>query len=336
MQIFSTLNIAPELLARLTEAVPEVQIHQKPCRSPQELPDLKGVEVLYTYNVLPLPEQVPDLRWIQLHSAGADHLLGHPLLEARPDLIVTTASGVHAVPMAEYVFGVLLALTRRVPRMVEDRRLRRWPRGRWDRYLGPELRGMTLLVVGYGSIGREVARLGRAFGMRVLAVKGNPARREDPGWREPGVGDPDGSIPERIYGPQELPEALAQADVTVVVVPKAPSTAGLLSREVLASVRPGSYLINVARGGIVDEAALLDLLREGRLAGVALDVFEREPLPPDDPLYAYEGDNLLLSPHVSGFTPRYDERCMALFAENLRRYVRGEPLLNRFDLERGY
>jgi phosphoglycerate dehydrogenase-like enzyme len=236
----------------------------------------------------------PGLRFVQATFAGAGQQLAQAGL-TREDLERirwASSAGVHATPLAEWsLFGVL-AFTKGLPRLEEAKRERRW-----GHYPVAELRGATLLVVGLGEIGREVARLGEAFGMRVEAV-----RRHE--------GDLDALLP--------------QADAVVVTLPLTDETRGLLSRERIRRMKAGAVFVNVGRGGVVDEAALVEALRDGHLAGAALDVFTEEPLPPDSPLW--ELDNVILSPHTAALSVRENERIVEIFAENLRRYLAGEPL----------
>jgi len=336
VHILGTLRFTEDLLDSLRAVSPRVRVSQQTCHNAQEvaaaLADHPEIEVLYTFH---LPdnalELAPRLRWVQLHSAGADHLLGRPIMAS--DLLITTSSGIHATPIAEYVFASILAYRWRVPHWTACQRQARWPSGRWELYARPELRGSTLGILGYGSIGREVGRLGQAFGMRVLALRRSAGRAEQ-GYAVPGTGDPDGTIPERFYPPEALHEMLAECDYVVVALPWTPDTHHLIAEAELRAMKPSAYLVNIARGAIVDEAALVRALREGWIGGAGLDVFEQEPLPADSPLWALE--NALLSPHVAGFTPHYDRRAAALFAENLRRYLAGEPLLNLVDRARGY
>jgi phosphoglycerate dehydrogenase-like enzyme len=188
-------------------------------------------------------------------------------------------------------------------------------------------------ILGYGSIGREVGRLGRAFKMRVLALS-RSGRRAEGGYSVEKTGDPVGDIPEQFYQPEDLHAMLAECDYVVIALPLTPATHHLIGKAELQAMKPTAYLVNIARGPIADEAALVHALREGWIAGAGLDVFEEEPLPPESPLWYLE--NALISPHVAGFTPRYDERAADLFAENLTRLVNGDPLLNQVDKERGY
>jgi phosphoglycerate dehydrogenase-like enzyme len=232
---------------------------------------------------------------------------------------------------------VLLALAHRVPRMVEWRARGGWPDDleRWPLFVPVEVRGATLGIIGYGSIGRELARITRtAFGMTVLACKRDPRRREDAGYALPGTGDPAGAFPEAWYPPEKVDELLARSDVVVMCAPLTPATRQMIGARELAAIKPGAFFVNVGRGATVDEAALAQALRAGRLAGAAVDVFAEEPPPRGHPLYAL--DNVIVSPHVSGFLPSYDDKCADLFAENLRRFLAGRPLLNLVERALGY
>jgi phosphoglycerate dehydrogenase-like enzyme len=336
IQVLCTLRFDGGLLDQLQAVSPRLDVIQQTCRNDDQvaaaLEKRPDTEVLYTFYLPPnVPDLAPRLRWVQLHTAGAEHALLDPILKS--DLVLTTSSGIHATPIAEYVLASMLAHRWQVPMWTRCQREGTWSSGRWDLYARPELRGSTLGIVGYGSIGREVGRLGRAFGMRVLALR-RGAGREDQGYAVEDTGDPAGILPERFYPPEALPEMLAASDYVVIALPLTPATFHLIGEAELRAMKPTAYLVNIARGPIVDETALVRALREGWIAGAGLDVFEQEPLPPDSPLWELE--NLLLSPHVSGFTPHYDTRAAALFAQNLARYLAGEPLLNLVDKERGY
>jgi phosphoglycerate dehydrogenase-like enzyme len=289
-------------------------------------------EVVYTFpNRLPLPEQAPQLRWVHLYSAGADNILEHPLFHTSVQF--TTSSSVHAITIAEYVLTVTLAWFHRLPLLFQWQQQRLWPEQR-ERKLAPEvIQGKTVGIVGYGSIGRHVAQLARGCGMRVLAMQRGHDHR-DKGFNFPGEGDPAGTLPERYYAPEDLHAMLKESDVVVIALPLTPKTQGLFDEAAFNAMKPGAFLINIARGGITDEAALLRALKEQRIAGAALDVFHQEPLPADNPLW--ELPNVILSPHVTGFTFQYNDRAAMIFEENLRRYLAGEPLFNLVDKEQGY
>jgi phosphoglycerate dehydrogenase-like enzyme len=280
--------------------------------------------------------RAPRLKWLQVHMAGVDALHSHPVY-TRSEILLTTTSGVHATLIAEYAITVLLALAHRVPRMVEWQAKGMWPpdQQRWPLFVPTPVRGATLGIIGYGSIGRELARIAKtAFAMRVLACKRDPARRADPGYHLPGTGDPDGVLPDEWLAIAQLPSLLSRSDVVVMCAPLTRETHGMIGAAALAAMKPSAYFINVGRGASVDEPALARALAERRIAGAAVDVFAQEPPAAGHPLYAL--DNVIVSPHVSGFMPGYDDACATLFAENLRRYLAGTPLLNLVDRARGY
>jgi phosphoglycerate dehydrogenase-like enzyme len=336
LQVLCTLRFTDDLLDQLRSVSPRVSVTQQTCHDVDQvaaaLAAFPKTEVLYTFHLPPDALHIaPRLRWLQLHSAGANHILDLPIMDS--DVEITTVSGIHATPIAEYAFASILAHRWRVPMWTRCQRQGKWPAARWNLYARPELRGTTLGIVGYGSIGREVGRLGRAFGMRVLALR-RATDRAKQGYAIEGTGDPAGVIPERFYSRDALHEMLSECDYVVVTLPLTPETTHFIGPAELRALKPAAYLVNVSRGAVVDEAALVRALREGWIAGAGLDVFEQEPLPPDSPLWDLE--NVLLSPHVAGFTPRYDERATALFAQNLHRYLAGKPLLNRVDKARGY
>jgi len=332
--VLSTMRFTDELLGKLRAVSPRLVVKQRICRNAEEVEQAleESVEVLYT-SYLPVDlGRASKLKWVQMHIAGVDHLLDYPLMKS--DILLTTTSGIHAIPIAEYVFASILAFNRRVPKMLYYQSRREWPQGRWNLFARPELRDRTLGIVGYGSIGREVGRIAHCFGMRVVATKRSVSQMRDVGYAVQGTGDREGTLLNEAFPPEWLSKMLSLCDYVVVAVPLTPETRKLIGEAELRAMKPSAYLVNISRGGTVDEGALIKALQEGWIAGAGLDVFEEEPLPLDSPLYDLE--NVILSPHVSGFTLRYDERASALFAENLRRYLAGEPLLNLVDKERGY
>ena len=331
-RVLVTMPFSDAQLDRIRAASPRLAV----ARGDPAKADYRGTEVLYAGSPPRDLARVPDLRWVQLHMAGVNALQDHPLYRDTA-IPLTTTSGVHAATIAEYAITVLLALAHRVPRMVECHARRTWPPDaeRWPLFVPTEVRGATLGVIGYGSIGRELGRIATsAFGMTVLACKRDPTKRVDPGYGLPGTGDPDGVLPADWYGPAELPRMLPRCDVVVLCAPLTPETWHLIDRAAISAMKPTAYFINVGRGASVDEAALVGALAEHRIAGAAIDVFAEEPPPAGHAFY--DLDNVILSPHVSGFLPSYDDRCAELFAENLRRYLAGAPLLNLVDRARGY
>jgi phosphoglycerate dehydrogenase-like enzyme len=254
----------------------------------------------------------PALRWVHATSAGAGELVRGAGLDrdALERVVVTTSSGVHAVPLAEFAVGGLLAIAKDLPGLATAQRARSWPTVRQPLR---ELRGQTLVLVGLGEIGREVARLGKALGMRTVGV-----RR--------GKGGPPPPFTDEVHGGDRLPELAGRADAMVVSLPLTDETAGLLDRATLKRLPPACIFVNVGRGGVVDEAALVDALRERRIAGAVLDVFATEPLPPGSPLWTLP--NVLVSPHAAALSEHENERIVELFVANLRRFLDGEPLAN--------
>jgi phosphoglycerate dehydrogenase-like enzyme len=331
-RVLVTMPFSESQLDRIRAA----SLHLEVTRDDPARADYRGAEVLYAGDPPRDMGRAPDLRWVQLHMAGVNALQDHPLYRDTT-IPLTTTSGVHAATIAEYAISVVLALAHRVPRMIEWHRRKTWPpdQQRWPLFVPTEVRGATLGVIGYGSIGRELARIATsAFGMTVLACKRDPMKRGDPGYGLPGTGDPDGALPAGWYGPAELPRMLPRCDVVVLCAPLTAETRQLIDRAAIAAMKPTAYFVNVGRGASVDEAALAGALAEHRIAGAAIDVFAEEPPPAGHPFY--DLDNVILSPHVSGFLPSYDDRCAELFAENLRRYLTGAPLLNLVDRARGY
>jgi phosphoglycerate dehydrogenase-like enzyme len=281
---------------------------------------IAAAEVLYG-----IPGDSPDglatavrrgegLRWVQATSAGAGEQVASAGLseEDLRRVAVTSAAGVHAGPLAEFALFGLLAFTKGLPRILRDQ-----DDHRWGHYPVDELGGRTVLIVGLGQIGEEVARLAAAFGMRVIGVNRS--------------GSSDSPHVHEVRRTSEVYECLPEADAIVISAPLTEATRGLIDGAAIARLPPGAILVNIGRGGVVDEPALIEALRSERLAGAALDVFASEPLAADSPLW--ELPNVLLTPHTAGLSMREDERIVALFVENLGRYLRGEDLRNRVDPE---
>jgi len=332
LNVLVTMPFGESQLASLRAVSPRLSLTCEDARRA----DYSRAEILYA-GVPPRDlSRAPGLKWVQLHMAGVNALRDHPLYTDTP-VLLTTTSGVHAATIAEYAITVLLALAHRVPRMVEWQGKGVWPPDgeRWSLFVPTELRGSTLGIIGYGSIGRELARIAKtAFGMTVLACKRDPARHEDDGYALPGTGDPHGALPEAWFPPEEVSKLLARSDAVVMCAPLTRDTEHMIGAAELRAMKPSAYFVNVGRGATVDETALAQALAGRRIAGAAIDVFAQEPPPPGHPLYAL--DNVIVSPHVSGFLPSYDDKCAELFAENLRRYLGGAPLLNLVDRVKGY
>ncbi|MCS6801000.1 MAG: D-2-hydroxyacid dehydrogenase [Chloroflexota bacterium] len=276
---------------------------------------LAGVEALLLMGpARPLVDCAPDLKWIQIPWAGLDQVAAAGVFER--GIVVTNAKGLNARYVAEWALAAILAFAKNLPRYI-----RQQPAKCWDRHPALSLEEITVGIVGLGTIGSELARRAQALGMRVIAI-----RRSGPAAPPPGVA--------WLGGPADLDRLLAEADVVVLTAPHTAETRGLIGARQLQTMKRSAYLVNVARGALVDEEALAAALREGVIAGAALDVFQTEPLPPSSPLW--DLDNVILTPHVSGSYEGHFHRVLRLFIANLERYIAGQPLLNVCDPEKGY
>ena len=325
-----TSPLEPEYVERIAAAYPErVELIYRPDLMPRpryrgdhgdpawrltggrqrEWHDLLGrAEVLFDlpqHESRPVLELCPNLRWVQTSSAGVGPLIQRlGLCDA--DILVTTASGIHAQPLAEFVFAALLFHTKELGRLQAEQRARAW-----NRFCGIELAGRTMAIIGPGRIGQEVARLARAFRMRAVAL----GRANDPA-RAAALGV------DRLYARDELHALLAEADCLVLSAPHTPETENILGAAEFAALKPGAVFINIGRGALVDEAALLDALRDGRIAFAALDVFREEPLPPESPFW--EMPNVLINPHSASTVDTENAKLTDRFIRNLGHYLAGE------------
>lgn len=252
--------------------------------------------------------KAPRLKWLHVFNTGVDHPIYTEMIGRGVRL--TTSAGSTAVPIAQTAIMGLLALARGFPRWLVAQRARQWNP---ERKNPPrDLRGQTAVVLGLGRIGTEIARLARVLGLKVIGVRRSPGRAEDP--------------VDELHPPGALPSLLPRCDWLIIACPLTPETRGLIGAGLIAALPRGARVINVARGEIVTEQALIEALRSGHLAGAYLDVFEAEPLPPESPLW--DMPNVLITPHDSAAAADNDERVLAIFLENLGRWSRGEPLLN--------
>ncbi|HEU0242445.1 MAG TPA: D-2-hydroxyacid dehydrogenase [Candidatus Limnocylindrales bacterium] len=271
--------------------------------------------------------RAPKLRWVHSATAGVERVLT-PASRER-GLVITNARGVFSRPIAEYVMLMILAAARRLPQLLELQAERTW-----QPLEARELRDVTVGIVGLGSIGRAVGALATAFGCRVIATRRRPeagAEAADGAGDEPFLGS---VMLDRVLPPERLDELLAESDFVVLAAPLTPDTVGLIGEASIATMKPGAWVINVARGELVDEHALARAVRNGRIGGAVLDTFREEPLPPTSPLY--DLPNVILTPHTSWSSTRVLDRSVDLFCDNLRRYAAGEPLLNVVDPTAGY
>ncbi|MCF3650482.1 D-2-hydroxyacid dehydrogenase [Synoicihabitans lomoniglobus] len=322
--------LTPDQRTALQQIAPGCEIVHTSEPNP-DLLDGHDVDVLVTEPVPRDLAQWPALRWVQLLSAGSNHLQGHPIWGT--DIAVTNASGTHGVPIAQYITATWLMMMHRMPELLAFKPSRIWP----DRAAlsGRVVRDLTVGIIGYGGIGRESARQLHALGMRVLCLKRNPEDRIHHGNNPfPGTGDPTGKIPAAWYAPEQLTEFLPQCDLVVVTVPSTPQTAGFLGADELQQMKKGAHLILISRGGIVDEAALAASLHAGHLGGAAVDCFVREPLQSDHPFF--DVPHLIMTPHMSGVFSDYWPVLFKLLEQNLPLFLSDQPLLNEVSRTHGY
>jgi phosphoglycerate dehydrogenase-like enzyme len=305
-------------LAILRETHPDLSVHA--CGTYAELPDMierTAAEVVYSVRFDGTPRfprqslvESPTVRWVSVGGSGTDHL-------GRWDpsrLTVTNAAGVAAGMLAEYALGAMLSFSLDLRGFARRQQARQWAARRVE-----PIEGKTVLIVGLGKTGQAVARRAHAMGINTLGIRARPKPMPDL---------------DEVHGPDALLTLLRRADFVICCVPLLPNTRGLIGSAAFAAMKPSAVLIDISRGGVVDEAALLSALDTGRLKGAALDVFATEPLPADNPLWACE--NVIVTPHCASVYDGWDLKAVRMFAGNLTRWRNGQPLLNVVDPERGY
>jgi phosphoglycerate dehydrogenase-like enzyme len=261
-------------------------------------------------------KSAPKLKWVQSGGAGVERYMTPGFIASA--VVLTNAQGTYAIPIADHVMAFILHFSRQFNHLLRRQVKHEW--ADWGEHETDDLKDKTLGIVGLGGIGSEVARRAKAFDMRVIATRRRPER-------------PSKDVDE-VRGAEALPWLLGESDYVALCPALIPETRHLIGAEQLRLMKPTAYLMNVGRGGLVDEGALVEALQAGEIAGAGLDVFEEEPLPADSPLW--EMPNVMITPHRAGDSRRSHERFMALFCENLRRYVAGEALLNVVDKTAGY
>jgi len=312
MKVLVYHRMADQYYRMICERFPEMEVV---AGNEQEILDqhISDADVLIAWRFpVAVLGQARKLQWIQLTSAGADHLLG--AREFLRNIVVTNTRGIHANIMADYTFAAILMLQWAFPRLIRQQEAIKWITQDTE-----PLAGKTLGIVGVGAIGSEIARRARAFHMNVIGVKRNPLPLAEVN---------------QIFGPDRLQEMLSQSDFVVILVPATLETYRMIGEPELRAMKRTAYLINIARGTVVAESALVSALQENWIAGAMLDVFEKEPLPSDSPLWTL--GNVVLTPHISGNLQDYAHRVMEIFGENYQRWRAGQQLLNVVDLERGY
>jgi len=258
----------------------------------------------------------PKLKWVQSGGAGVEHYLTPDFIAS--SIVLTNAQGTYAIPIGDHVMAFVLHFSRQFNHLSRRQMKHEW--AGWGEYELDDLDGKTLGIVGVGGTGVEVARRAKAFGMRVIATRRRPDRPSD--------------YVDEVRGAEALPWLLEESDYVALCTALTPETRHLIGTQQLRQMKPTAYLVNIGRGGLIDEGALVEALAGGDIAGAGLDVFEEEPLPADSPLW--EMPNVMITPHRAGDSRRSHERFMDLFCENLRRYAAGQPLLNVVDKTVGY
>jgi phosphoglycerate dehydrogenase-like enzyme len=313
----------PPLLTKL-QSMPEVNVFLK--NSVSELP-----EAIHLFFGDAIPNEIIDhskLEFVQIGSVGYAHLYGLNLLQR--GVRVCNARGVFDPTIAEWNIVMMINLLRDMPRMFRHQQQRIWDR---DARFQRELRGLTIGIWGYGGIGRATARLAKSFGLNVHVLVRKEIRSRQDVYLVPGTGDPEGVLPDRVFTSGEEKEFLSQLDFLIVAVPQTPQTTGMIGEEQLQSLPKTAFVLNPARGPIVQEEALLRALREGWIAGAALDTHYHYPMPPEHPLWRF--DNVIMTPHISGSnsSTHYLERIWDIFVQNVFRFLERKPLLNELSAE---
>jgi D-2-hydroxyacid dehydrogenase (NADP+) len=327
VNVLVTTPIGDELLQQISNVSPRIKLsnvselvrsEQRADFARQDELDalLAEADVIYGFR---LPKNViaraPKLKWVQVMSAGVDRFLDDEFQQS--SVIMTNVSGIHATPIGEIVLELMLMFVKQAPLCFQLKQERQW-----KRFMPTVLRSKTVGIVGLGNIGREVARLAKAFGMRVVATRRSARRAVRAKYVD-------------ILLPREqLPQLLSESDFVVLSLPFTSETNRLIGEKELRTMKPSAYLINIARGNIVDEEALIRALDERWIAGAGLDVFAAEPLPADSRLWEFP--NVIFSPHIAGGMEDYSIRATELFCENLRRYLSGKSLVNVIDKKKGY
>jgi len=282
-------------------AFPELQVDMVDHHTKVD-PYIRSADILVAFGVMLADHVFKDgrnLKWVQALGSGVDGIVDQPSL--RKEVMVTNLHGLHGPPVSEAAIGAMLALSRDLPRV-----LRNQSRQKWDRFPARLLKDKTVGILGIGVIAESLAPKCKAFGMRVIGISSTP--RPVPGF-------------DRMYRRGELLEAVRELDYLVLLTPHTPDTRGIVDAELLAAMKPTSYLVNLARGGVVDEAALIDALDAGRLAGAALDVFAEEPLPAGHRFWDME--QVIVTPHLGGFCDVYVDDALPIVVENIRRFLAG-------------
>jgi len=313
MKILSQVKLSDEEIDRLKAAKPGVEVVVGSSRE-NELHEIADADIYFGRIPQPVFLAAKKLRWVQVFGAGVESCMFPELVQS--DVTLTNTSGAFNNVMADHAFGLILSISRGIAYYVRKQSRKEWARDRTFH----QLAGQTLGVIGLGNIGCEIARRGKAFGMKVLAA--DVRSMECP------------MFVDQLCGMDEMEQVIKQADYLVVIVPLTPETRGMIGAEEIGKMKPTAHLINIGRGPVIDEAALIDALKNGVIAGAGLDVFDKEPLPPESELW--EMDNVVVSPHMGGIAPETRATSFEIFLENFKKFVAGESLRNVINKQRQF
>ena len=317
---FDLWHAPPWLRPRLQQVFPDIKFVQLPNDRKLDR-EITDANVFIGWSLRPeFLSAATKLKWIHSPAAAVNQLLSPELLQS--EIVVTNSTGVHGPVVAEHALALILALAKRLPQALRYQTRKKWSQDQlWSERPRPrEVDGATVVVIGMGGIGREFTPRAKALGMKVLAVRENP--------------DKGASGADQVYGTADLDRVLPEADYVLLCAPLTAATGGIINKTRLKKMKKDAYLVNVSRGPLIDQTALLDALRRHRIAGAALDVFCQEPLPRSSEFWAL--DNVLITPHTAAVTERLWERHLHFIVENLKRFLAGQPLLNQVDKARGY
>ena len=338
LKVLVASYLEPEYVEQIRQKVPEVDVIYRPdlIGTPRYIADhsapvnrtseqetewrglLAQADILFDFDHShrdDLPDLAPNLKWIQATSAGIGQFVKRLGYAEKTNWIFTTASGTHARPLAEFALMAMLMFAKNYEYLASEKE-----KHHWQRYCATELAGKTLAIIGLGNIGQEIARLAKAFDMRVIGNRRNPEIPVD--------------YVDQLYTHNDLPPLLEQANFLVLATPHTPETEGIIGKAEIAKLPSGAIIINVARGVVIDEPAMIEALQQRHLGGAALDVFTVEPLPPDSPLW--DMPNVIISPHSASTAETENAKITRIFCDNLKHFLAEQPLINHLDVDRLY
>jgi len=319
--VLISFNLPNTYVERIKSVSPSLEILQSENRE-EAMRLIRDADILFAgFFSKDLFFAAKKLKWIQAWGAGVDRLLIPEIVKSR--VTITNAGGIHPTPISEHVIGLMLCFCRKFHFLIRNQMERKWERleSLPSTEQVEELSGKTVGIVGLGRIGTEIAEKTKCLGMRVIATRRDPSRQAS-------------TSVDQLVHPTNLNQLLSESDFVVLSLPLTRETQGMIGETQLKSMKRTGYLINVSRGGIVQENELIKALKQRWIAGAGLDTFESEPLPEDSELWGFK--NVIITPHIAGLTPYYDERLTNIFCENLKRFINKQPMINLVDKRLGY